>query len=126
VRELLTKSVCFVFLGGMFQPTIVPPSIWLAKHCILATKSNHYSLFTFACPNQLHNIWASNKIHTQFKEIFGCHFLGLRKWVGLLSGREKELQHDKEQAQAVYKHVQGEVERGLEYLLVRSLISPYI
>lgn len=39
----------------------------------------------------------------------------------LVSGREKELQHDKEQAQAVYKHVQGEVERGLEYLLVYIL-----
>ena len=37
---------------------------------------------------------------------------------GLVSGREKELQNDKQKAQAIYKHVQGEVERGIEYLLV--------
>jgi len=41
------------------------------------------------------------------------------------AGREKELQHDKEQAQAVYKHVQGEVERGLEYLLWKRQEDPY-
>lgn len=40
--------------------------------------------------------------------------------VTMLAGREKELQN-KEEADVLYKHVKGEVERGLEYLQVLLL-----
>jgi pimeloyl-ACP methyl ester carboxylesterase/1-acyl-sn-glycerol-3-phosphate acyltransferase len=43
----------------------------------------------------------------------------------ITAGKEKELQQDKEQAQIVYKHVQGEVERGIEYLLWKREEDPY-
>ncbi|KAG0621272.1 hypothetical protein M758_3G006800 [Ceratodon purpureus] len=43
----------------------------------------------------------------------------------ITAGREKELQKDKKEAQAVYKHVQGEVERGFEYLLWKRQEDPY-
>lgn len=43
----------------------------------------------------------------------------------ITAGRERELQKDKEQAKAIYKHVQGEVERGLEYLLWKRQEDPY-
>lgn len=46
------------------------------------------------------------------------------KRVYLVLGREKELQQDKEQAQAIYKHVEGEVRSGLEYLQVEILFTP--
>ena len=40
--------------------------------------------------------------------------------VSIFAGREKELQN-KEEADVLYKHVKGEVERGLEYLQVLPL-----
>lgn len=47
-------------------------------------------------------------------------YVCLKFVVQKLAGREKELQV-KKNADVVYKHVQGEVERGLEYLQVLPL-----
>lgn len=43
----------------------------------------------------------------------------------ITAGREKELQHDREQAQAIYKYVESEVRSGLEYLQWKRQEDPY-
>lgn len=48
--------------------------------------------------------------------LYVCHKFEVHK----LAGREKELQV-KTNADVLYKHVEGEVERGLEYLQVLPL-----
>jgi hypothetical protein len=56
------------------------------------------------------------RVNSTFFFFYVCHKFVVQK----LAGREKELQV-KKNADVVYKHVEGEVERGLEYLQVLPL-----